>query len=130
MQSAAEIEDRLSHVWSNHPEIQFAYLFGSAAESSVAQPHDIDIAVYAEAQGETRVDWITGLHGDLCDALHTNAVDLIHLNVTDNIMLLDEIVRKGRVIRGGDSEIRKFFEAGIWHRAIDFKEKRMRCMGV
>ena len=93
-------------------------------------PRDIDIAVYATAEQAQRLDWRADLHGELCDALGTNAVDLVHLNSTDNIMLLDEIVRKGEVLFERDPDARIFFVTGVWHRAIDFKEKRKLLMGV
>ncbi len=125
------IRNRLAPVFERHPEVGFAYLFGSAAlERTDRRPRDIDIAVWAEVGGGDRVGWLADLHGNLTAALETNEVDLVHLNGTDNIMLLDEIVRRGVLLWEPDSVERRLFEARIWHQGIDFKEKRKRLMGV
>ncbi|MCB1324692.1 MAG: nucleotidyltransferase domain-containing protein [Spirochaetales bacterium] len=126
--SPDEIVRRLQPVFENRPEIVFVFLFGSAVGAMA--PRDIDIAVYANVEPTERLDWRADLHGELCDALGTNEVDLVHLNATANIMLLDEIVRKGRVIFERDRSERVYFVVGVWHRAIDFKEKRKLLMGL
>jgi predicted nucleotidyltransferase len=126
---AEEITEKLRAVFERRPEILFCFLFGSSA-AGAPSPGDVDLAVFASVSAAGRLDWMADVHGDFCDALATNDVDLVHLNSTDNIMLLDEIVRKGRVIFERDSEARALFQARIWHEGIDFKEKRKMLMGV
>lgn len=125
----AEIAEKLKAVFDKRPEILFCFLFGSSAAGS-ASPRDVDLAVFAVVRAADRVNWMADVHGDFCDALATNNVDLIHLNSTDNIMLLDEIVRKGQLIFERDLDARALFQARVWHEGIDFKEKRKMLMGV
>jgi len=124
-----EIAERLKPVFDGRAEILFCFLFGSSA-AGAPSPRDIDLAVFAVVPRDRRVDWMADVHGDFCDALATNHVDLVHLNSTDNIMLLDEIVRKGLVIFERDADALAMFQARIWHEGIDFKEKRRMLMGV
>lgn len=124
-----EIAEKLKPAFERRAEILFCFLFGSSA-AAAASPRDVDLAVFALVTPERRVDWMADVHGDFCDALGTNDVDLVHLNSTDNIMLLDEIVRKGSLIFERDADARALFQARVWHEGIDFKEKRKMLMGV
>ncbi len=109
----------------------FAYLFGSAARGDIGPLSDIDIAVFlSPGPGESYQEMKLSLHADLCRALKTNEVDVLVLNGATNIIILDEIVRQGRVVCDMNPELREEFELNILHGAIDFREQRFAVMGV
>ena len=62
--------------------------------------------------------------------LKKSNVDLIILNASRNIILLDQIVRKGVILIDRDRELREEFEVRVLHEAIDFREQRVVMMGV
>ena len=131
--SRPDLETTILPVLLKHPEILFCYLFGSAAGQDRVNARDVDLAVYTDDEklpSKSRPLWLADLHGDFCEALASNEVDLIHLNTTENLMLLDEIVRRGRPIYIQDIDRHSFFLSHTWHRTIDFKEKRKLLMGV
>lgn len=111
--------------------VAFAYLFGSTAKRETAPLSDVDVAVYlAGVRTEDFFDRKLSLHADICRALRRNDVDVVVLNMTRNLMLLDDIIRNGIVVRDADPDLRAEFELKVLHRAIDFKAHRLAVMGV
>lgn len=112
-------------------DVLFAYLFGSAAEGAGGPLSDVDIAVYFSGkEAPSLFDRALSLHADLCRALRRNDVDLVTLNTARNIVMLDEIVRKGLVLIDRDAGLRHDFEQRVLHEAIDFRQQRVALMGV
>lgn len=103
--------------------VEFAYLFGSVAKGEETRLSDLDIAVYL-GRGRASLDEELALHADLCRALGTGTIDLVVLNGSRNLILLDEIVRSGRLIYDGNRSLREEFELMVLHDAIDFRFQR------
>ena len=111
-------------------QVLFAYLFGSAARGDQTALSDVDIAVYIAKETTDAFDARLSLHADLCRALKRNDVDVVVLNTATNLILLDEVVRTGKVLYDGAPGVRAEFELRIRHQAIDFKYQRAALMGA
>ncbi|MBI5193711.1 MAG: hypothetical protein HZA08_09765 [Nitrospirae bacterium] len=70
------------------------------------------------------------IYNDICRAIKRNDVDIIILNMLKNIILLDEIVRYGRVIFETDKKEREDFEISVLHNSVDFKNQRYSLIGI
>jgi predicted nucleotidyltransferase len=129
---AMEIKETLAPVFEKmRPRIAVAYLFGSSATGDAGPKSDIDVAVLfhsggIEADFETRLE----LYADCSRALKRNDVDIVVLNRARNLFLLDSVVRNGIVLFEGDPELREEYEVRVMHDFIDFREHRIRVMGV
>jgi predicted nucleotidyltransferase len=122
-----ELEEKLKKAFkelenSGEIKIEFAYLFGSYAEGTYTFKSDIDVAIYFTLNPS--VDDELTLHAFLTRQLKTDKIDLLALNRAKNLILLEEIVRKGKVLYDRNPELRKMFECKIIHSAIDFKTQR------
>ena len=91
-------EKTLKVLFSRHPEIQLAILFGSLANGTARAASDIDIAV--QARNPLSAAQITLLMNEIADVIG-RPVDLIDLCVAGE-PLLGEIL-KGRRIVGDDA---------------------------
>jgi len=60
--------------------------------------------------------------------LKRNDIDMVVLSKETNLILLDQIIRRG-ILFEGDKERREEFEQKILHLAIDFKTQRLANMG-
>ncbi|NTU43121.1 MAG: nucleotidyltransferase domain-containing protein [Nitrospirales bacterium] len=127
-----EIIEALSGVFKRHGDaVVFAYLFGSTARGETGPLSDVDVAVYLKGGTiEEKLEAKFGLYADFSRALKRNDIDVVVLNATDNLILLEEIVRHGKVIHDTDLDLRLDFEVKIIHRAIDFRTQRKAMMGV
>ncbi len=112
-------------------DIIFAYLFGSYAKDGLTPLSDIDIAVFLEkGTKQSYFDLKLSIHADFCRMLKRDDVDVVILNTVNNIVLLDAIVREGKILFERDRVLREEFEIRTLHQAIDFKEHRKAIMGV
>ena len=126
------IKEALSGVFDRYRgRVLFAYVFGSAAVEETTPMSDLDIAVFlSEGTREFYSDTRLSLYADLCRVLKRNDVDLLVLNTAGNLILLDEIVRKGVLLYDDAVEVREVFEVRVIHEAIDFKHQRLEVMGI
>ncbi len=107
------------------------YLFGSMAEGDATPSSDIDLAALLDpSEKSSFFDLRMALYAALSRALKTNAIDLTILNTLDNLFILDDILRRGRLLYETQSDLRQDFEQRMLHQAIDFKEQRLRVMGI
>jgi predicted nucleotidyltransferase len=108
-----------------------AYLFGSAVEDGSSGPlSDIDIAVlFSERDGGACFDLRLRLYTRLSTLLGRNDIDVLALNLSGNLVLMEEVVRKGKLLYETDREKRFDFETTILHRALDFKQQRLAILG-
>ncbi|GBE00511.1 nucleotidyltransferase domain protein [bacterium BMS3Abin07] len=113
----------IGKVLDSHGNIEFAYLFGSYADGNAFPASDIDIAVYLSS-GPAGLNDELVLHTMLSRELKCNNVDLIMINNTRNIILLEDIIKNGKVIYDKNSPLREQFELKVFHSAIDFKFQR------
>jgi predicted nucleotidyltransferase len=111
-------------------KVAFAYLFGSLATGEAGPLSDVDIAVFFLGERETFFDDRLSLHADICRALRSNEVDLLVLNSASNLIILEDVVRRGIVLYDGDPDLRDDFEVRVLHQAIDFREQRLAVMGM
>jgi uncharacterized protein len=127
-----DIKKDLFSVFDKYKEsLVFAYLFGSATQKDGYPPSDIDIAVFVRVeQIQSHFELKLSLHADISRALKKKRIDLIVLNSTTNLLLLDEILRKGILLIDQDRELREEFELEVLHQATAFKEQRFTTMGL
>ncbi|MBI5194727.1 MAG: nucleotidyltransferase domain-containing protein [Nitrospirae bacterium] len=126
---ASEILSKLKNIFLNAEDVEFAYLFGSCAYENAFPTSDIDIAVYM-CRETAFFDKEMELHAVLSRALKSNAVDLVFLNRTKNIILLEEIVRSGKIVCDRNPQLRETFELNVLHNAMDFKYQRKVFAGI
>lgn len=125
------VTEVLREILNRHRDtVLFAYLFGSLAEGRGGPLSDVDVAVFLTRQAASD-PWEAGLalQADFCRALRRNDVDVLVLNRARNLMLLDEIIRRGLVLLDQDREAREEFELKVLHLAMDFKAQRAAIMG-
>ncbi len=122
----------LCRVFELHKDkILFAYLFGSAAVNKISTSSDVDIALYLSHEfKDFYFDIKLRIYADISRSLKRNDVDIVVLNNCKNIILADEIIRKGVLIYERPNDIRDDFEIRALHRAIDFKHRRKSIIGV
>ena len=111
--------------------IAAAYLFGSTASGQAGPLSDIDLAVLLTggdfgASADIRLD----LYADCCRALKRNDIDIVVLNKAKNLFLLDDVVHNGVLLFYSDTALREEFEVMVRHDFIEFREHRMKVMGV
>lgn len=95
------IIDKLKRYFAQHPEVLFAYLFGSSARGVETEDSDIDIAVYfnplnknVEYEERREYPQEAEIRFDLISMLETDNVDLVVLNQTYPV-LASSIVEDG-----------------------------------
>jgi uncharacterized protein len=128
---ADRIKKTLAPVFERHNSISAAYLFGSNSNGQSGPMSDIDLAVLLTgwdhlAGADIRLE----LYADCCRVLQRNDVDIILLNKTRNLFLLAEVMSNGILLYDCDSGLREEFEVMVMHDFIDFREHRMKVMGI
>lgn len=89
--------ERAREVFSHHPKITCAYLFGSYARKEATPKSDVDIVVVIdEAMGLE----FFGIIAELEDALHKDVDLLTHNQVCGSPNLLSQILEEGKKIYG------------------------------
>ncbi|MBI4654799.1 MAG: nucleotidyltransferase domain-containing protein [Nitrospirae bacterium] len=127
-----DIKESLTPIFEKYRGlVVFAYLFGSAALKETTPLSDIDIAVYfGDVKERALFDLKFSFQADVCRALKRSDVDVLVLNTARNIVVLDEIIRKGILLFDEDKGLREDFELTVLHRTIDFKTQRLAIIGV
>lgn len=85
---------------------------------------DVDIAIYYDKESIFSLNDRLQFHGDCCRALKRNDVDILVLNTAKNLILLEEIVRKGKIIYNINQKFLDDFELQTLHAGNDFKRHR------
>lgn len=108
---------KLQSALSRHPDITFAYLFGSQASGRTTRMSDIDIAVYLHRSpdGEKRLE-ILGL---LIDTLKSDRVDLVILN-TAPLPLQFRVLKNNQLLVDKAPFLRHAFESKTIVMYLDF----------
>jgi uncharacterized protein len=107
----------------SHPDVIFAYLFGSLSGDLKKPPGDVDIAVYLAQCGDFGEKKLEIL-GALADILQTDDIDLIVLN-TASLPLVINILKKKRVLVDKKPFKRHAFESVAMRKYFDFSIKEM-----
>lgn len=102
----------------SHPQIIFAFLFGSLAQGRALPFSDVDIAVYLKGKVNFAENKLVIL-GKLIDILQTDEIDLVILN-TANLPLVMNILKTKDVIVDKDPFVRHLFESLIMRKYFDF----------
>jgi predicted nucleotidyltransferase len=126
------ISDKLRPVFEKYcSSLAAVYLFGSTVTGEATQRSDLDIAVLIKSDTDI-IDTSLRfkLFADISRILQRNDIDIVILNSSSNMILQDEIIRKGLVIFEADSETRDRYEEKILHCCIDFRYQRLMFMGV
>ena len=108
--------ERLAALFSQYPEIQAVYLFGSAAAGATHADSDLDLAVVPRGPEARRkkLDILT----DLARAGFDN-VDLVFLD-TDDIVLKYEAVRQNRLVYQTEDFDRGTMYSNVVRQYLDF----------
>lgn len=96
----SEIRLRLREALDSHPEIRFAYLFGSRAAGTPHGSSDVDVAVHLDPEiADSEVDerLREEIRGSVVRAAGTEEVDLVVLNRAPPL-LADRVARTGVVL--------------------------------
>ena len=120
-----ELIPRLESYFASRPEVEFAYLFGSYAESRETPLSDVDIAIFLgdHVQRREYFDLRLRMMVDVSHLIHTNEIDLIILNEA-NICLAYHAVSTREVLYERDPNSRIEFEARTIDRYLDTKPLR------
>ncbi|WP_333654130.1 type VII toxin-antitoxin system MntA family adenylyltransferase antitoxin [Dissulfurispira sp.] len=121
-QPVKELSEKLTAIFHRIEEVEFAYLFGSFARGDEFPFSDIDIAVYLSRKASLADE--LKLYSIIGRELKHDNIDLVILNNTNNIILLEDIVRYGKVVCDRNPSSRESFELRVLHDAIDFKYQR------
>ena len=111
------LPDAVDHLES-HPEILFAYLFGSLAKAKTSPLSDVDIAVYLKPNASFAESKLEIL-GNLMDILQTDEIDLVVLNSAE-LPLAINILKTKKVIVDKDPFTRHIFESLMMRKYLDF----------
>ena len=130
MSNPQQIKKLLEQVFIKHSEILSAYLFGSYAKGDESALSDIDLAIFVANPKSFSLTDKLSVHADCCRVLKSNDMDLVVLNQTRNLILLEQIIRKGIIIWNKNSPLFDDFELKTLHLVQDFKYQRHREMGV
>ena len=115
-----EIISRTRVVLEKHPNVIFAYLFGSQVRGNTTPMSDVDIAVFIE--GNNLPDSKLTSIGDLIDGLETDEIDLVILN-TAPLSLKGRILRNREILVDRKPFMRHSFESLTLREYFDFSIK-------
>ena len=109
----------------SRPEVQAAYIFGSAASDRARPDSDVDIAVLVSGKVMDRDPWKYRLRlmGDLIAALNRDDVDLILLNQAPPL-LAHRVISRGKLILERSASARVAFQVRTVNRYLDTKPVR------
>ena len=110
--------DTLKLILADDENVIFAYLFGSHARGDASSRSDVDVAVYLR---DLSLERRLRLHHTLQKELKCE-VDLLVLNETRNIYLLENVLKKGILLK--DAPERPEFEVDTNLAILDFKAFR------
>ena len=107
---------KIENELADNINVEFGYIFGSYADDTYNDRSDIDIALFLkDASFNNQLD----IHAKISRVV-SKEIDLTVLNTAKNLYLLDDIFKKGKVIK--DSDTRFDFEVRKEHQILDYKE--------
>ncbi len=84
---------------------------------------DIDLALYLNNESDFSFTKLLLFHVEYCRSLQRNAIDIIVHNTTNNLILLNEIITKGKIIYNTHQNLLDEFEVNTRYRVHDFVER-------
>ncbi len=123
--SREQLKPAIAELLASHPEIVFAYVFGSIVEAE--RFRDIDVAMYVrEAElGEDVLGYTISLSLEL-ERRTGYPVDVILMNTAPDHLI--HAISKGNVILNRDDDARVDFITRAWTRYFDIKEMRRQAI--
>lgn len=123
----AELRPLLVAFFRERPEVDAAYVFGSAAGGTAGPLSDLDIAVLLSrsglAQAAADPGYPASLAADLMRRLGTDQVDLVLLHEAPPL-LAHRVIRGGRAIYIGNEQALHAFQFRAIQRHLDTKRLR------
>lgn len=119
-----DLSARLTATLSHHPEVRFAYLFGSQARGGAGPKSDVDVAIALSPDTAIARVWMD-VSADLARALAPREVDCILLNASPPGLRF-VVVRDGRVVLERDAAARRAFEVATRREYWDLEPWRRR----
>ena len=105
----------------SHPEVVFAYLFGSLAKGKPTPLSDVDVAIFLN-DGIDVAEAKLEILGRLVDILQTDEIDLVVLN-TASLPLINNILKYHKLIVDKKPFVRHLFESLAMRKYFDFSIK-------
>ncbi len=116
-EASAAYEGRLRDALSAHPEVRWAYLFGSAARGEAFRDLDVAVMLDAAARGAVAIGRVASRAEEAAPRVRVDVVDLASAAPA----LAGRIAREGRVLVDRDPEARKDWEVDANRRALDIE---------
>ena len=114
------IEKNIIEILKDLKEIKFAYLFGSYATDSNTIDSDIDIAIFVN-DGYNLFDTHLMVHHKL-EINIKKEIDIVILNSAKNFLLLQDILKSGRLLKDSTDDSRQLYEIYKNHEILDYFE--------
>lgn len=115
------VKQKLHPIFTAHPEVGFAYLFGSRATNTAGPLSDYDFAVYVNDEDEVRRGELRlRLIADVMKALATDDIDLHILNDVHLPELKYHIISEGKLLFEREP-FRLIVEPRILNEYFDFR---------
>ena len=122
----ARLEGLGEAVAAASPDIQFAYLFGSAATGALTPQSDIDVAIYVSSRADAHAIRLAVARA-AARQLATDAVDVVLLN-TAPLSLSGRVLGSRRVIVERDPHARHAYESATLRKFHDFRIREHRIL--
>jgi predicted nucleotidyltransferase len=127
-----DVQDRLNGlgyaIAACSPDIQFAYLFGSAAAGALTPRSDIDVAIHVAPGADGHAVRLAVARA-AARQLGTDAVDVVLLN-TAPLSLAGRVLGSRRVIAERDSYARQAYESLTLRKFHDFRIREHRILAA
>ncbi|MBI2877260.1 MAG: nucleotidyltransferase domain-containing protein [Candidatus Tectomicrobia bacterium] len=114
---------KIPQVFSRHPEVAVAYLFGIYARDEEGPLSDVDIAYFFDPKVFNPKDYLDldlQIDVEISETLHTNEVDCKLLNIS-SIKFQYNVITKGKLIYCYKYEVKDQYEKYV--REVFFKQK-------
>lgn len=113
---------KIKLVLKKHPEVIFAYLFGSKVEDKDTHRSDWDIAIYLNQYPLENNPWIRFyIQSELSLILKTDNVDIVILNTLEEPSFTFDIINKGIILVDKEPSKRIIYEAKTLNRYFDWQ---------
>jgi predicted nucleotidyltransferase len=121
-----ETKLKLRDIFTSHPEVKLAYLFGSQASGEVGPMSDFDFAFYADERDVTKLfDLKFVLMDEIGRALKTDKIDIVILNLAESPELKYNIIKDGELIFS-EEPFKVLIEPRILSEYFDFHDMLVR----
>jgi predicted nucleotidyltransferase len=114
---APDLERSLRDALALHPEIRWAYLFGSCARAEPFRDLDVAVMLSPDARGAVALGRVVNRAEAVARGVPVDVVDLAAVAP----VLAGRVVREGRLLVDREPETRRAWEAAANQRALDIE---------